>query len=174
MKLLEIIYSAYSLARSGWMLRGVPSSLAETVAEHSYAAALIAAEVAQRVGADPYEAALIALVHDLAETKVGDIAKVAGIPEAKKAAEEAALASLEVSNLIKSLIMEFDEGRAPEAVVAKASDLAATIIISKYYERMGFDVKEIEETSRTELEALASSSGLGERLLNALRELGVI
>jgi len=39
---------------------------------------------------------------------------------------------------------------------------------------MGFNVKEIEETSRTELEALASSSGFGERLLNALRELGVI
>jgi len=58
--------------------------------------------------------------------------------------------------------------------VAKASDLAATIIISRYYERMGFNVKEIEENSRTELEALASSSGLGERLLNALRELGVI
>jgi len=70
--------------------------------------------------------------------------------------------------------MEFNEGRGPEAVVAKASDLAATIIISKYYERMGFNVKEIEENSRTELEALASSSGLGERLLNALRELGVI
>jgi Predicted hydrolases of HD superfamily len=174
LRLPEIIYSAYSLARSGWMLRGVPPSLAETVADHSYAAALIAAEVAQKVGADPYKAALMALIHDLAETKVGDIAKVAGIPEAKKVAEESAMASLEVSDLIKSLMMGFNEGRCPEAIVAKASDLAATIVAGKYYERMGFDVKEIEETSRTELETLALSSGLGERLLNALRELGLI
>lgn len=173
MRLQDIITSARSLARTGWMLRGVPPSMAESVASHSFAAALIALELAGRVGADPYRSAAIALVHDIAEAKIGDIAKVSGINEAKRSAELAALGDLEVSDLVRSLVKEFYDSTSNEAIVARAADLAATIMVSRYYRSLGMPVDEIEQTSLRELERLASSWGNGGRLLEALRELGV-
>ncbi len=173
MRLFDLINSARSLARTGWMLRGVPPSMAETVSSHSFAAAVLALELAQRLGADPYRAAAIALVHDIAEARVGDIAKVSGIDEAKRSAELRALDELEVSGLVRSLVREFYESKSDEALVARAADLAATILASRYYRSLGLPVDEIERTSMRELERLASSWSLGSKLLEALREVGV-
>ncbi|MGC9210214.1 MAG: HD domain-containing protein [Acidilobus sp.] len=174
MKLEEIINSSRSLARTGWMLRGVPASIAESVSSHSFAAALIALELAQRLGLDPYRSAAIALVHDIAESRIGDIAKVANIDEAKRSAEATALDSLEVSAVIKGLVREYYDGNSDEALLARAADLAATLLVSRYYRRLGFDVSEIEETSVEGLRLLARSWRLGDRLLSALRDLGVL
>ncbi|MGC9071667.1 MAG: HD domain-containing protein [Acidilobus sp.] len=174
MKLTDIINSSRSLVRTGWMLRGVPASAAESVASHSFAAALIALELAQRLGLDPYRSAATALVHDIAEARIGDIAKVAGIDEAKRSAEDAALEDLEVSELIKDLVREYNGARTDEALVARAADLAATLVVSKYYMKLGFEVGEIEESSVRGLRSLAESWGLGDKLLQALRELGIL
>lgn len=173
MRLQDIITSARSLARTGWMLRGVPPSMAETVSSHSFAAALLALELARRVGVDPYRAAAIALVHDLAETRVGDIAKVSGIDEAKRSAELRALDELEVSDLVRSLVREFYESKSDEAVIARAADLAATVMASRYYRSLGLPVDEIEQSSLKELDRLTSSWNNGRRLGEALREIGV-
>src|SRR5437870_2233242 len=56
--------------RKGWVDRGVED--AESVADHSYRVALLAWLLARRRGLDAGHAALIALVHDLAEAEVGD------------------------------------------------------------------------------------------------------
>ncbi len=170
MRLPDIVRALYSSARTGWMLRGIPSCLAENIAQHSFAAALIAAEVAPRLGADPYKSALLALVHDLTEAKIGDIAKVAGVGHAKAEAEARAVKELELSDYIKSAIVEFNQGLSREALVAKASDLAATVLVSQFYKQVGFDVSEIEQGSAEELRRLATALP---GLLEALREIGV-
>jgi len=60
--------------------QGVPCALAETVAEHSYLASLIALDLSSRlksrgINIDPLKTASLALVHDVAEAFIGDIAK---------------------------------------------------------------------------------------------------
>jgi hypothetical protein len=44
-KINELIYSLNSIARSGWMIKGVEPCKAETVSQHLFASALIALEI---------------------------------------------------------------------------------------------------------------------------------
>jgi putative hydrolases of HD superfamily len=98
------------LYRQGWLKRGVPAELCESVAEHSFGTALLALLLAPpagpaRVGAAPNDhpagagpsggagpdapldgarAALIALVHELGEAYAGDITPVDGVSAEEK------------------------------------------------------------------------------------------
>lgn len=60
----------------------------ETDTTHSVMLALVAAEVAERLGLDPGRAALYALVHDLPEVYAGDVDTSLGLDEAARAAKE--------------------------------------------------------------------------------------
>jgi hypothetical protein len=57
--------------RTGWALAGVPA--AESVAEHSFRACIIAATLAAAEDADPQRAAFLALWHDTQETRTTDL-----------------------------------------------------------------------------------------------------
>ncbi|HEX2744043.1 MAG TPA: HD domain-containing protein [Streptosporangiaceae bacterium] len=57
--------------RTGWALAGVPA--AESVAEHSFRASIIAATLAAAEDADPQRAAFLALWHDTQETRTTDL-----------------------------------------------------------------------------------------------------
>jgi putative hydrolase of HD superfamily len=72
--MLRLAFEAGHLKRSrrtGWWVAGIRDP--ESVAEHSWRAALLAYVVAAAEGADPERAAAIGVFHDLAETRVGDI-----------------------------------------------------------------------------------------------------
>ena len=58
--------------RVGWRLRSVRNP--ESVADHSWGTALLCMMFAADAGVDEHEALRIALVHDLAEAEIGDIA----------------------------------------------------------------------------------------------------
>ena len=58
--------------RVGWHLRSVRNP--ESVADHSWGTALLCMMFAADAGVDEHEALQIALVHDLAEAEIGDIA----------------------------------------------------------------------------------------------------
>ncbi len=166
----------YNLARTGWMLRGVPPSQAETVASHSYASAVIAFELAVEASrrglrVDPYRAAAIALLHDLAESIIGDISRRAGLGEAKRRAEEEAYEALDVSEEAKSLYREFEDFSTPEARVARIAELLATHWMAVEYSCRGFDVGEIAESTLREAEVLAGDGALGEALKSMLERL---
>ena len=148
-RLAETLEAASALARTGWMLRGVPHQLAESVAEHSFWAAVIALElssIARSLGIDvsPERVASIALVHDLAEALMGDIAKVSGISDAvKEEAERKAIDMLPLSAVARSLMLEFMERRSVEARLAKAAEELATLLRARSYIRVGYDVSDI-------------------------------
>ncbi len=164
--LARLIESLSSLVRTGWMLRGVPPALGESVAEHSFSASLIALEAGFRLksmGApiDPYRAAAIALIHDIGEGVIGDIARVSGISRSEKArAEREAFSKIGVSRDILELFLEFGKGSTLEARVARFSEIVATLIKGEYYKSIGYGVDEIIENMRREAEKLAVELGL--------------
>ena len=62
------------LPRTGWLNAGIKHP--ETVAEHSHRTALLGAVLAVMEGADPAKVALMGVLHDTQETRVGDIAYI--------------------------------------------------------------------------------------------------
>jgi putative hydrolase of HD superfamily len=62
------------LPRTGWLNAGIKHP--ETIAEHSHRTALLGAILAVMEGADPAKVALMGVLHDTQETRVGDIAYI--------------------------------------------------------------------------------------------------
>ena len=62
------------LLRTGWLNAGIKHP--ETIAEHSHRTGLIGAVLAVMEGADPAKVALMGVLHDTQETRVGDIAYI--------------------------------------------------------------------------------------------------
>jgi len=85
------------LDRTGWVLRGLAPG-AESVAAHSYGVAFTAMVLADKVrargvGVDVERVLRLALLHDLAETRTGDMPRTGAqyySPEARRRAERAA------------------------------------------------------------------------------------
>ncbi len=176
MRLGEILLALTSLARTGWMLRGVPASMAETVADHLFMSALIAYELsieARKAGfnVDPERAAVIALSHDLAEAVIGDISRRAGIDEAKREAELRAYEVLGVSRDLKDLYLEYGSGLTLEAVIASISDNLATYLKARFYAKLGYKVGDIAEGSLSKALELASLKGLEDAVRAVLERL---
>jgi len=78
------------LYRQGWLKRGVDEVDCESVADHSFAVAMLAllAPLPAGLKLDRSKAALLALVHELGEVYAGDITPVDGVSPAEKAALE--------------------------------------------------------------------------------------
>ena len=70
-KLHEYIARLKELRRTGWVQRGVSDP--ETVASHSYAVALLTMIIADLRGLNTLDAVRMALIHDLAESIIGDL-----------------------------------------------------------------------------------------------------
>lgn len=173
MRLPEIIVALSSLARTGWMLRGVHGSLAESVAEHLFASALIAYELALRARKRGLEvsaerAMAIALVHDIAEAVIGDISRRAELGEAKERAERRAFEALSISPEIRELYEEYKTGRSLEAAIAKIGDELATHLVAKNYLRLGYGVEDIAQGSLRNAVETARRIGIEEELSDLL------
>ncbi len=147
-----VLRALESLARTGWMLRGVPSGEAETVAAHLFKASVIALDIGYRLrdkgyNIDPMRAAIIALLHDVGESIIGDIPKTAGISEAKREAERRAIESLPFHRNLQRLMLEFEEDTG-EALLARLAESLATLLQALDYERRGYMVGEIRESMK--------------------------
>ncbi len=163
----ERLMRAKCLARTGWMQRGVPPALAETVASHSFEAAVLAYIIASRLQAlrvDPYKASLAALLHDAAEVLVGDIPLWSSrrMSRAKERLEEEALGELGLWEL-RAL------GKGVLGLVVKAADLMATALQAKRYVATGYG--EVEEIYRSSKQALCSMDEQLEGLEEVVEEL---
>ena len=120
------------LYRQGWLKRGVPAELCESVAEHSFGTALLALLLAAPSGAsstpvDGSRAALIALVHELGEAYAGDITPVDGISDEEKTRLEResiqrALKGHPDLDWFVALWEEFEAGSSPEARFVRELD----------------------------------------------------
>ncbi len=123
-QLLEAL-ALKEVTRAGWLRVGVEE--AESVAAHSWGVAWLVLALCPAT-LDRGRALAIAVVHDLAEVRVGDITPHDGVPADEKRARELAamqgmLAPLgERGRELTALWREYEDGSTPEGRFVKACD----------------------------------------------------
>jgi putative hydrolase of HD superfamily len=139
--LLLEIQTLDNVPRMGYPLRGVAQ--AESVTEHSWHVIFLIWTLAPEIPeVDALRAMEMALVHDLAEVRVGDLPATAGryFPDgAKRQAEAAAMAELLAPLPAKAqqLFADYQAGDSPEARLVKACDKLQLMLKVSLYERWG-------------------------------------
>lgn len=143
------------IKRTGWVRRGVRDP--ESVADHMHRVSFITLTAGEWEGVDTSKAVKMAIVHDLAEAIVGDIAPGDGISKKekhekeKKAMEE--MVSLVSGPVAQKEIMElweeYELGESPEAMLVKDIDKLEMIIQAQEYEEdQGILLQEFFDSTR--------------------------
>jgi putative hydrolases of HD superfamily len=138
------------LYRQGWLKRGLPEGLCESVAEHSFGTAFLALLLGGKAGdcggfgrLDSSRAALLALVHEMGEAYAGDITPVDGVSREEKEVLEReaigrALGEHPDREWFLSLWEEFEEGSTPEAAFVRQLDRLEMGLQAALQEAEGF------------------------------------
>jgi putative hydrolase of HD superfamily len=137
------------LERTGWTLRGLPNGT-ESVAAHSFGvcatAMMLADEVKARGLAIDCERVLrMALLHDWAETRVGDLPKTATSyfgAAARRSAETHAFADIvggvgPAETAYKDLYLDYEQRNSVESRLVKAADVIDLLVQAYALERSG-------------------------------------
>jgi len=136
------------LDRTGWPLRGLPSGT-ESVAAHSFgvsAAAMLLADrlVAQGVNLDMERVLRMAMIHDWAEARIGDMPRTATEyfgAEARRQAELAAFTDI-VQELGRPMYLDlfedYEQRRSLEARLVKAADVIDLLVQVLALEKAGY------------------------------------
>src|SRR2546421_3010060 len=139
------------LERTGWTLRGLPNGT-ESVAAHSFGvgvtAMMLADEVTSRGLAVDIERVLkMALLHDWAEARVGDMPRTATNyfgADARRRAERAAFTDIVggleaggVAEKYNALHEDYEERKSLEARLVKAADVIDLLVQTLAFERAG-------------------------------------
>ena len=135
------------LERTGWTLRGLPNGT-ESVAAHSFGvtvtAMILADEIKSRgLDVDIERVLKMALLHDWAETRVGDMPRTATNyfgADARKRAETAAFADIVGSvgaaeSQYTGLYQDYEQRRSLEARLVKAADVLDLLVQAYALER---------------------------------------
>jgi putative hydrolase of HD superfamily len=177
------------LDRTGWTLRGLPNGT-ESVAAHSFGvgvtAMLLADEFISRgISVDVEKVLRIALLHDWAEVRVGDMPRTATFyfgSDARKEAETAAFSDVvrdvdSAEGLYGSLYSDYERRSSLEARLVKAADVLDLLVQVLALERAGArgldEFWEVAEQPDFNLEGEAEQivHELLGSILNARREL---
>jgi putative hydrolase of HD superfamily len=141
------------VARSGWWAAGIKHP--ESVADHSLRTAVIAAFLARAEGADMEKLLLMAVFHDVPETRINDLHKVVqnyiDVDKAQRAAVVDQAASLPAlfGDMFDSIHREIEAGATKEAVLLKDADLLECLFQAREYEALGYRVFEwVENTTK--------------------------
>ena len=126
--------------RTGWLVAGVRDP--ESIAEHSFRAAVIAAVIARLEGADPERAAFMSLFHDTQETRITDIPYVGKLYLKPAPNEEVTAAQVrhvpeEVAGMLRDAVGEYEEKASLEAVCARDADKLECLIQAVEYREQG-------------------------------------
>jgi putative hydrolase of HD superfamily len=129
--------------RTGWTQIGIHTP--ESVAQHSYRAAIIGYVLASLAGADPKQVAVLCLFHDTPETRVMDLhwtAKryIKDVKQAERAALEEQLSRLPqvIAATISAMFEEYDERSTFEGRLAREADLLECIFQAREYMVRGY------------------------------------
>ena len=135
--------------RSGW-LRFAKIKSVESVCDHSYRMGLISCLCIQDFNVDVNKCLKMSLVHDLAESVVGDITPYDGVSkEEKQQKEEEAMLRIsqtinkDMGDLLVSLWKEYEAGETQEALIVKDLDKYEMLLQAYEYEiKYGEDLSE--------------------------------
>ncbi len=138
-KFMYLASKLKTVERAGWVRKGIKSP--ESSADHSFGTALLGLILADKLGFDSGKVVKMALIHDLAEWKAGDITPHDGISvEEKHILEEKAMTEL-CKNLddggeLFSLWKEYEERETKEARFVKSLDRLETVFQASEYGRV--------------------------------------
>jgi putative hydrolase of HD superfamily len=151
-RLLTLIRKAGFLKRiqrAGWRVRGIEE--AESVADHSYRVSLLAMLLADSLAGegqvlDREKVLRMALLHDLAESEIGDIPMTALSylgEQNKRDAESRAIEGLtsplgKTGESYREIWDEFEAGQSLEARLVRAADKLEMLIQALEYEAVGY------------------------------------
>lgn len=126
--------------RTGWLVAGVRDP--ESIAEHSFRAAVIAAVIARLEGANPERAAFMSLFHDTQETRITDIPYVGKLylkpaPNEEVTADQVRGVPAEVAGMLRDAVAEYEEKASLEAVCARDADKLECLIQAVEYREQG-------------------------------------
>ena len=177
------------LDRTGWTLRGLPNGT-ESVAAHSFGVGVTAMLLADKfishgISVNVEKVLRIALLHDWAEVRVGDMPRTATFyfgSDARKQAETAAFSDVVrdvdgAQGLYGSLYFDYEQRSSLEARLVKAADVLDLLVQVLALERAGArgldEFWEVAEQPEFNLEGEAEQivHELLGSILNARREL---
>jgi putative hydrolase of HD superfamily len=126
--------------RTGWLVAGV--ALPESVADHSFRAAVIASVIAALEGADPQRAAFLALWHDSQETRLTDIPHltkdyVRATANVQVTGDQTAGLPPEVAELAAAAVAEYEARQTAEARCARDADKLELVLQAREYQDQG-------------------------------------
>ena len=159
-----------NVPRSGWLLLGIPSP--ESIAEHSYRVGMVAIVLAALDGTvDIGRTAALALMHDVHETRIGDVPSVGrayvttAIPEAVTAHQTSGMPDSAASAL-QGITSEYEANETQEARLAHDSDKLESLLQAKEYQAQGHATGPWIDTSITALRTDAGKQ-LAQAIVNA-------
>lgn len=141
LEFMMIVGRLKRVPRTGWVIRKVEN--VESVADHMYRMALMTFLVQQNDSLKRDRCMKIALVHDLAESLVGDIAPADGISKEEKHRREKeamdkiiSLVSEDVGKEIYALWEEYETQSSEEAKLVKDLDRFEMVLQAFEYEQL--------------------------------------
>jgi len=147
------LYRLKETLREGWLRIGVEDP--ESVADHSYATALLAWRMARRKGLDERRVLLMSLLHDFHEARLGDIPspekRAMGLEKVR--AEERKIEALQWAEdpEVIGLLDELRIGESEEARLVHAVDGLELLLQARLYRDSGHE--EAEDFIRSALES---------------------
>lgn len=171
-ELLRAINAVKATPRTGWMLRGVPATIAESIAEHMYEASIYGILLVEKlrnqgINVNLEHVLLMTIIHDFPEAYVGDIVKAVKerIPGTKEIEVEVMDSILKMP-LFVNILKEYNRRETLEAKIAKLAETLATYVQAKRYVKIGFEnAREIVNNAVNEIDNL-----IKEKPLNLLKE----
>ncbi|XP_049935339.1 uncharacterized protein LOC116259947 [Nymphaea colorata] len=140
--------------RTGWVRRGIENP--ESISDHMYRMGIMALIAADIPGVNRDRCIKLAIVHDIAEAIVGDIAPSDGIPKAEKSRREREalehmcklLGGGPRAEELSELWMEYEENSTLEAKLVKDFDKVEMILQALEYEsEQGRNLEEFFEST---------------------------
>ena len=127
--------------RTGWFVLGVGDP--ESVADHSFRAAIIAAALAALEGANPERTALLSLFHDSQESRLTDLPYISKPYVTKVSNEDVTAAQTRglperVAHLIEDTVAEYEEHASLEARCAHDADKLECLLQAVEYREQGY------------------------------------
>jgi putative hydrolase of HD superfamily len=129
------------IRRTGWWVAGVDDP--ESVAEHTFRAAVLGYILATLEGADPFRTAVLCLFHDAAESRVGDLHRInsryldSQAAEARAFRDQTARLPQEAGDQLIALFDEFRAAETLEAQLARDADMLECLVQAREYQAQG-------------------------------------
>ncbi len=174
--LAKCIQSLVSIPRVGWIQRGVPLCEAESVGDHTLLTTFVSWALCRDVnGIDCTKVIRMALIHDLHEVSIGNVAghvrrSVDRWHEVEISEFESLVRQLGLPDELVVLFREYRRGQSVEAKLVTLSDKIATLARALQYRQRGYQVDDLIDYYRRSVIEIARGAGL-EKLIMSISDL---